>query len=115
LADKSERYVAAMLNGDRTADNLPMDTVVKFGGKTYGVEVKTIMDNDNSKITMHKESLERKLKWAHSNRASLHTVVVDVRHGEPKMFYRHGVGSFRLHTLTPVNDGNHLRQLMGMK
>ena len=112
LATAAEKRVTKMLGGESTGDNLPVDVIVKGGGKTYGVEVKSISDNGNNKITMHPPSLARKLAWAKTNRASVHTVVVDTRSNT--VYYREGVGSFRLHTLTRVQSAAHLRKLLGI-
>mgnify|MGYP001593290727 CR=1 FL=1 len=115
LADESEKRVARMLGGERTGDNLPVDHVVKNkAGKVFGVEVKTLVDQRNDKLTMHPDALARKVRWGHANHASLYTVVVDLRGQTPQMLYRRGVGSFRLAGLTPVQDGAHLKQLMGV-
>jgi hypothetical protein len=112
-ATAAERLVAKMLRAKPTGDNQPVDVVFEISGRMHGVEIKSISDNGNNKITMHPESLRRKISWGHSNHATLHTVVVDTRTNT--IYYRHGVGSFRLHTLTKVNSAAHLRQLMGFK
>lgn len=113
LASAAERKVAEMIGTKPTGDNLPVDAVLKVGKSTYGVEVKSVSDNSNSKITMHPESLARKVAWGRSNHASLHTVVVDTKTNT--VYYRKGVGSFRLHTLTQVDSAVHLRTLMGIE
>jgi hypothetical protein len=113
LATAAEKKVAKLLGGEQTGDNLPVDVIVKTkAGKLHGVEVKSVSDNGNNKITMHPESLARKVKWEKQARGTVHTVVVDMRSGW--MYYRKGVGSFRLHTLTRVTSGAHMRRLMGI-
>ena len=115
LADEAEKRVARMTGGERTGDNLPVDHVVRNkAGKVFGVEVKMVLDQKNAKLTMHPESLARKVTWGHANHASLHTVVVDLRGKTPSVLYRRGVGSFRLAGLTTVRNGSHLLQLMGV-
>jgi hypothetical protein len=109
-ADAAERSVAAIVSGTRTDNNNPVDVTV---GKRVGVEVKAVMDNGNNKITMHPESKARKEAWAKENKASLHTVVVDTRSG--KMYYREGVGSFRIHNMTPVTAKELKSLLKGKK
>lgn len=112
-ATAAEQRITKMIGGKGTDDNSPMDVTVTVGRKTIGVEVKSIQDNGNNKITMHPESLKRKVDWAKAGRGrSVHTVVVDTRHN--KIYYREGAGSFRLHTLTPVKDAKHLRSLLGL-
>jgi hypothetical protein len=114
IADQGEAKVRKMLGGTRTGDNLAMDVLVDGPrGSLHGVEVKTVIDNGNNKITMHPSSRRRKEEWAQENRARIHTVVVDSRSGT--VWYREGVGAFRLHTLTKVQNAKHLRQLMGLE
>jgi len=86
---------------------------MKRAGKMHGVEVKTLVDNKNNKITMHPSSRARKTAWAHSHHARLHTVVVDSR-AKNKLYYHKGVGSFRMGSLQPVSSAAHLRRLMGL-
>jgi len=98
ISTHSERRVAAVLGGEQTGDNLPVDVHV---GRN-AIEVKTIINGKNPKITMHPESLDRKMKYARKNKMSLHTVVVDMRGEKPEYFYRKGVGSFRLSSMKPM-------------
>lgn len=102
LATQGERMVAKAIGGTCTKDNEPFDVVMVRGKKKYAIEVKTLVDNKNDKITMHPESLERKLKWARANKAVPYTVVVDMRSGTHQVYARFGVGSFRLAGLTKV-------------
>lgn len=117
-----EQRVAGMLDAERLDDNEPMDLVgVAASGRKYGVEVKAFVDNSNDKVTMHPDSLKRKLSWARKEKASLHTVVVDGRkrfgaaakeYSGNELWYRKGVGSFRLTNMVPVRDATHLRALL---
>lgn len=108
-AEASEAAVSRMVGGRGTGDNNPVDVVV--GG--HGVEVKTLVDNSNDKVTMHPDSRDRKERWARREGKRLHTVVVDARpRGGGQVYYRAGVGSFRLASMTPVRDAAHLRRLM---
>ena len=119
-AVEQELRVAQVLGADVLDNNEPMDVVGEVGGRRYGVEVKTFVDNTNDKVTMHPDSLERKLKWGRKERAALHTVVVDGRketgnatlYSGHSMWYRRGVGSFRLQNMVPVRDAVHLRALV---
>ena len=119
-AVEQELRVAEVLGADMLDNNEPMDVVGEVGGRRYGVEVKTFVDNSNDKVTMHPDSLERKLKWGRKERAALHTVVVDGRkdtgnatmYSGHSMWYRKGVGSFRLQNMVPVRDAVHLRALV---
>jgi hypothetical protein len=116
LADDGEKEVVAMIQGKSTGDNKPMDVTTTIKGRLHAVEVKTLVHNANDKITMHKPSLARKMKYARKTGAITHTVVLDKRTGRNysgnKIYYRRGLGSFRIHTLTKVRDAAHLRELM---
>ena len=77
-------------------------------GIEHGFEVKSLVDNKNNKITMHKSSLQRKKEWlAEKPNRRIHTVIFDSRdtfnggagkdtYSGRKTYYREGVGSFRL-------------------
>lgn len=119
-AEANELEVRSIIGGTRTDDNLPVDVVTNVGGKVKGVEVKTIINGRNNKITMRKAAIEKKVKWARSNRGTVHTVVLDDRgrlgnkgYSGHRVYYRKGTGSFRLGAMTKVKDSSHLRQLMG--
>lgn len=89
---RNEERLARALGGKSTPDNQAFD-VLKKG---HGVEVKTISEGKNDKITMHPESRARKLREARKLRVQTHTVVFDMRGGRTKIYYREGVGSYRL-------------------
>jgi phage gp29-like protein len=119
IADREEQRVAMALKGRRTDDNDPVDVIVKIGGRTHGVEVKTFVDNSNNKVTVHPESLRRKMGWERKNNGVLHTVVVDKRNATAPglysghdLYYRRGTGSFRLGTMTRVRSIQHLKDLL---
>lgn len=114
-ASASEHAVAHMVRGTKTDDNDPMDVTGTSNGRKFGVEVKTLTTQSNDKITMHPKSKDRKEVWAKKNRASLHTVAWDKRNGADDLYYRSGVGSYRLKGMTRVKNAAHLRQLMEIK
>jgi SPP1 gp7 family putative phage head morphogenesis protein len=118
-AESNETDVKSMVGGDTTGDNEAMDVVTKIAGTKHGVEVKTLLDNSNDKITMHPPSRRRKEAWAKSNRAVVHTVVLDDRKGRAnsghRLYYKRGVGAFRLKGMTKVKNAAHLKQLMTSK
>ena len=118
-AEGNEKTVASMTGGQGTDDNSPADVTTTINGKKHGVEVKTMVDNANNKITMHPSSRERKEKWGRQHNATMHTVVLDDRkafgtkgYSGHRIYYKRGVGSFRLKNMTKVKSSNHLRQLM---
>lgn len=111
-AEANEIVVAKIVGGKGTDDNSPMDVTSKIGSRVHGIEVKTLIDNVNNKITMHPASRERKEAWAKSNHATIHTVVVDDRSARRQIYYRRGVGSFRIKSMIPVSNKTHLNALM---
>lgn len=115
IAARGEAHVRSLLGVNKrkgTSGTNPVDLAFKRGGRAHGVEVKTLIDNKNNKITMHPSSRHRKIAWAAAHHARLHTVVVDSRAGN-RVYYRAGVGSFRFNALMPVSSAAHLRRLIG--
>ena len=125
-AEANEPIVAAALKGHSTEDNLPMDVLLKKrsnSGKLIGIELKTMLDNGNDKITMHPHSRQRKLDWAKQHKAAVHTVVLDHRdrfqggkfkaqYSGHEIYYRPGVGSFRLGGMLQPKDYKALHKLI---
>jgi len=103
-AEANEHKLAMALGGSAQADNSAFDVMV---GEKHGIEVKTIVRGKNDKITMHPESLQRKIEFAASNKIEAHTVVFD--HRNSKIYYREGVGSFRLKYMKEINKIGDLR------
>ena len=64
-------------------------------------EIKTIVTGSNDKITMHPDSLARKQDYLASNNLTGHTVVFDDRNNN--IYYKQGVGSFRLSSMQEVS------------
>lgn len=124
-AERMEHHVARMVGGrviEGTVDprtgklhrNAPVDVVTTHGGKKQGIEVKTLLNQTNDKLTVRKNAAEKKTFWGRSNHASVHIVAVDARPGKSnQIYYRKGHGSFRLHSMTKVKNGSHLRKLLG--
>ncbi len=80
----------------------------KKGG--IGVEVKTVLDNKNDKITMHPPSRRRKEAYAKKHGMETHTVMVDARGTNKKYYYKAGVGAYRMSAMERVT----LKELKGM-
>lgn len=91
-------------------NNQPFDVVV---GRA-AIEVKVFVDQKNDKITMHPESLARKVSAARKLKVQAHTVVFDTRSGKPTIYYRKGVGSFRVGSLEKVESLKELRSKLGV-
>lgn len=120
--ENNELYIRTLVGGKRTDDNLPVDVITSVAGRTKGIEVKTMVNNTNDKITMRKDAIEKKVSWGRSNHASVHTVVLDDRGklGNPgysghRIYYAKGSGSFRLGGMTKVTSTAHLKELLGKR
>ncbi|MDE2100019.1 MAG: hypothetical protein KGL39_22385 [Patescibacteria group bacterium] len=98
IADQSEQQLSKLCGVPRTTDNSAFDLL----SNKIGVEVKTLIDNKNDKITMHPESRRRKIAEAQEKKLRMYTVVIDKRGKTPAYYYSEGVGSFRLGNLTAV-------------
>jgi hypothetical protein len=106
IAKRSEVVLAKALAMKHTENNAPFDLL----GGNKAVEVKTMVDQSNSKVTMHPDSLSRKLRYARQNKVQPWTIVVDRRPvAEANYYVRKGVGSFRLSSMTPVPSVDGLR------
>src|SRR5262245_7615240 len=57
VATASQTELAGHIKGQEIADNKPFDVVYK----DVGIEVKTLVNQKNDKITMHPSSLARKM------------------------------------------------------
>lgn len=124
--EHNEPAFALKIGGFSFKDNELVDVVVGSGGIVkHGIELKTMVDNSNNKITMKGDAMARKRKWARQNKAQIHTVVIDDRnvfnakgkgkHDESKRvyYYRRGVGSFRVQNMYRVEGGiNELKTLL---
>jgi len=121
---KGEALIHEKTGGTKVGGKAPVDVVTKFGGRTQGIEVKSLTKQDNDKITMRRDALERKADWTKENKAPIHTVVVDWRdksHPDPskysghRIYFRAGTGSFRLGSMIKVQSSAHLKQLLSKR
>lgn len=105
-AEEAERLVTKALHGVQQHNNSPMDVVMKLpNGKQIGLEVKTLLLQKNDKITMKRDALARKTQWGKDNNSAIGTVVLDLREKGMSVFYRSGVGSFRVMHMQEVQGG----------
>jgi len=95
---EQEAKIAGALGGLNLQDNEPFDVIV---GR-IAVEVKTMIDGKNPKITMRGDALNRKLAYAKRNQYKAVTVIADLRGSSPRYYYKLGIGSFRLSTMSPT-------------
>jgi len=110
-ADVAERALAKTIGGASFKNSEPVDVVVAddTGRVVHGIEHKYMFDNSNHKITMNKYAQVRKLIWEKKNDTTFHTVV-ESKSG--KIFYRRGVGSFRVGAMYEVKGGT--KELKGL-
>ncbi len=101
---KNQTVLATSVKGMETPDNAPFDMIVG----NHFVEIKTIVRGKNDKITMHPESLQRKVDAMKKEKGIAHTVVFDNRVN--KIFYKEGLGSFRLKNMQEIS----LKELKGV-
>jgi hypothetical protein len=103
-ADKVERALAKKLGGSSFENSEAVDVIVpdKSGKVAHGIEHKYMFSNANGKITMNKYAQVRKIEWEKKNKAPFHTVV-ETKNGD--MYYRRGVGSFRVAGMHKVEGG----------
>jgi hypothetical protein len=100
LADDQERKLSAAVGLPRTANNSAFD----LRSDDCGVECKTFISGKNSKVTMSKAALGRKLAEAEAEGLRTYTVVADMRGGRSaaRYYVREGLGSFRLASMQPA-------------
>ena len=114
IADRSESVLSKAIGLPRTRDNSAFD----LRNDEIGIEVKTLVNGKNEKITMSKAALGRKLAEQRADGIRGYTVVVDRRsggmEGAAKYFFREGFGSFRLNSMTPTTLAG-LKTLVAMK
>lgn len=126
--EHNEKRFAKRIGGLSLDDNEPVDVVLPgLGPREHGIELKTMVENKNNKITMKRSAMEAKAKWERKHKAKIHTVVLDDsavfnangdgEHDESKrrIFYRRGYGSFRVGTMYEVKGGMaELKQLLNV-
>lgn len=105
LAEKAEQMVTKFLKAEQSKNDAPVDVQLKVGHTLYGIEVKSLILQNNDKITMKRDAVQRKLNWAAENKGKLATLAVDFRGTKLSVYYREGVGAFRLGKMQKVSGG----------
>lgn len=105
-AMRNEQRVAAVVGGRSIPDNEPFD--VEKGKLAF--EVKTIIEGKNDKITMHPESLARKVKEARKRGLETFTVAIDERGGKRQVYFKEGLGAFRLGSMEKLSSISDLKK-----
>lgn len=93
------RDLVIVIGGEYVIGNGPFD-VFKSG---RAIECKTIVRGDCDVITMHPDSLARKVAFVKVNKLTAHTVVFDDRNG--RIYYKEGIGSFKINDMEEVSFG----------
>lgn len=108
LSDQNQNELAKVIKAQPTTHLAAFDIIDKKRG--LGIEVKTLITQKNDKLTQHPASWRRKVLEAKKlGLKNIVTVAFDDRPGKnSQVYYRLGVGSFDLHTMTPVDDLRHL-------
>lgn len=123
----NEPRFAHIIGGHSLPDGEPIDVHTAKDG----IELKTMVDNKNGKLTMDSYAQVRKILWEQENAKLFHTVVSDdqkvyekgkVFTGTPPhsdanrvYYYRRGVaGSARVHTMHKCKDEAEVQKLMRM-
>lgn len=126
--EHNEPQFAKSIGGLSYADNEPVDVVSGSGGVVeHGCELKTMVSNKASKLTMDRYAQVRKVAWESDNKATFHTCVIDDRdvfnakgpglHDETKRtyYYRRGVaGSARIESMHKCKNVAEVKKLMNM-
>jgi hypothetical protein len=124
--EHNEPQFAKGVGGLSYADNEPVDVVAGRGGRVeHGIELKTMVSNKASKLTMDRYAQVRKVAWEGKNDATFHTCVIDDRevynakgaakHDESKRvyYYRRGVaGSARIESMQKCKSIGEVKKLM---
>lgn len=125
--EHNEPQFAKKMKGRSLPNGEPVDVVLPNpDAPTHGIELKTMVDNGNDKLTMDSYSQVRKILWEKETGATVHTIVIDDRNvysadgnhkpeSNRKYYYRRGVaGSARIGSLHEVKSIKELRRLMDM-
>lgn len=120
----NEPQFAELMGGKSYPDSEPIDVDTSSGD---GVELKTMVDNSNKKLTMDTYSQIRKILWEKEHQRPFHTVVIDDHevfnakgpgiHDQSKRvyYYRRGVaGSARVGNMYRCESIEELKKLMAM-
>ena len=103
IADRSEEVLSRAIGVPRTRDNSAFD----LRNDDVGIEVKTLVNGKNEKITMSKTALGRKIAEQRADGIKTFTVVVDRRTGgltgRATYYVRDGLGSFRLGAMKEIS------------
>lgn len=126
--EHNEPQFAKAVGGLSYDDNEPVDVVAGKGGVVqHGIELKTMVANKASKLTMDRYAQVRKVEWERDKNATFHTCVIDDRkvydasgagnHDESQRvyYYRRGIaGSARIEAMYKCKSVGEVKRLMNM-
>ena len=99
IADEQERIISQGVGLPRTPDNAAFD----LRGPKVGVEIKTMIDSKNGKVTVSGKAFARKeAEAAGPPRLKTFLVVADKRGGGTKYYIADHIGSLRVNSMTPT-------------
>jgi hypothetical protein len=119
MAVANEKALAKAIGAKHLGDHAPFDLV--HTGKRIGIEVKSKLEGKHRNITMHPDSLERKLKAAKSMKLSaVATVIFDNRKegrgaGTNRIYYAMSLGSFKWKNVDSPNYRGPLKSVNSIK
>ena len=125
-AEVQEVRLAESIGGKSLPDNEAIDVHVKGKSGEHGLELKTMVSGKNDKITMKASAVARKVAWEKEAAGrTMHTVVLDHRdkfgsgenaalHSGHEIYYKRGVGAFRIGTMHKVKDHEELLRILDM-
>lgn len=115
----AEKYALTKLNEKRLAKAMKGVTSAEVTAafdvitKNALIEVKTIVESANDKVTMHQSSRLRKLAVSETLEKPCYTVVFDERNGSSRIYWKEGVGSFRLGSMNLIGSLSALVAVIG--
>ena len=124
IAHESEQRVAAALGGEATTDAHPMDIWwPSTANPQVGIEVKTLIEKDltNVRVNMRPDCKEEKIEALGNKRGIV--VLLDQRGRKSlgdksfteKVYWREGMGAWRLHTMNEAGSISELKHALGLR
>jgi hypothetical protein len=129
-ADSNEISIADGIGGELMGSDSEVLDVVKYDdkGNEHGIEVKTICTSSkiDAQISMKPDQIARKMQWGNVKTRHVHTIVDDHRDrfeggsgsgtfSGHQLYYKRGLGNYRLSSMYKVRDHDELKRLIEMK
>jgi len=105
-------------------DKKPYDVKLRIKGQDHDIEVKSMTVGSKTSISVHPDSLVRKVDHAEATGNPFHTVVIDDREtygggvnkenfSGNRIYYKRGSDRYSLSQMQPVKDMRELKKLIG--